>query len=767
MPSSLFMALSQSTPTGQSRDRFGNRELSRFLGTSAILLALSAISATAQQTATTTTVTIPTATPTIKPTAVSANQLLDEASAGALAAAIEDALGVSGVKVQIFNGKDGKKVAVLSGDLATNGDATAKIIERAQKMVPLIVDNVVSLLTPEQQTILPASAPDETEQVHRRAEVASLWTRTFAPTSVGSSPDAAKDKDTIPKPSDSDDTNRASRLANTLNKFHDAPAEAPYVEAQGSSLLFLKGPRENVVAIKRDLLKLDAAWPQVQLDIWTVQVSGDSKSIAKNAAAIREKFNRANQAMQMVKTLLGDAAQNPQYFDMTDDLLQETNRGMLKKIGFDPNCVRPLSLTEMLIFLGLQTAWVDGDGIPIKDCHAVRMKDCKNCHVVHSYKGLLSSWSHVPKESRERLARVYTIRKLQCQVAEALNTSPALLAALDNHFKNKDGKAEPRNLLPSLFAAYSSNPASDRAGIFQFAQAAKNFKDAKRPILDQEKDIANLRATAAASDRLIKAATDAFASDMQEMFLQPIFDGVSSQAIKTTSGVALTGKARLVVTSRLETGIRPEVASYVETTRPKPLDINTLKGFLGATPTATPAPMADSTAATPAVAGGIPALGGLLSQPQLLLLGAALNPPEPEITQVAPGISIDVRPTVLPDGGSARLQLDFTFGVKSTVQNEITMNDGRRKSVPADGIVSNKVKTDLNISAFELFNVSSFSIESSHPRSRYIPVIGSIPLLGELIKKPPKNKVTRHESIVLVNAVILPRVLDLTHFYGD
>ncbi len=617
--------------------------------------------------------------------------------------------------------------------------------------------------------------PDAQKEARARKEpVTALWTRTFAPTSVdtvqrrnlteaGTASAPSAPDSTAPNSKDSSNAKQSPSLVDNINKFYGAPEGKEYITEQGKSFFYIKGPRATVVAIKRDLLKLDAAWPQVQLDMWTVQISGNPKSIAKNSAEIREKFDRANQAMQLVKSMLGDAAQSPQYLDCSDNLLlddplydslgdplHDSKAGFLQKIGFNPDPLRPLSLTESLIFLGLQTAIVNHDGSLKKDEKGQP----------GYFKGQIANWSDYSAADKESVARIYTIKKLQRKVAAELNRTPALLTALNDRFKT-DGEAAPEKLLPNLLGAYSSNPASDRAGIFQFAEAAKNFNDATRPILEQEKDIARLRATAAASDRLIKAATDAFAFDMQEMFLKPIFDDVSKKSGSTTSGVALTGKARLVVTSRIQTGINPQMNSYVETTRPKPLDINALNNILGQSAGA------PSDAATPPAAGGVRALGGLLSQPQLLALGAALNPPEPEITQVAPGVAINILPTVLPDGGSARLQLDFDFGVQSKVINTFVKGDGQRQSVPIDGIVSNHVKTDLTISAFELFDVSSFSVESSYPRSRYLPIIGSIPLLGEIIKKPPKNKVTRHESLVLVNAIILPRVLDLTHFYGD
>ena len=140
--------------------------------------------------------------------------------------------------------------------------------------------------------------------------------------------------------------------------------------------------------------------------------------------------------------------------------------------------------------------------------------------------------------------------------------------------------------------------------------------------------------------------------------------------------------------------------------------------------------------------------------------------PQPVYSKIAPGISIDVRPTVLRDGASARLQMDANFGIDVT-QDTLGKNQNSRvlDSVPAPVIKSHRVQTDAAISALDLFEISSFSIEASHPRSRYLPVIGSIPVIGEILKRPPKNKTVDFESLILVNAVILPRAMDVARLY--
>jgi hypothetical protein len=125
-----------------------------------------------------------------------------------------------------------------------------------------------------------------------------------------------------------------------------------------------------------------------------------------------------------------------------------------------------------------------------------------------------------------------------------------------------------------------------------------------------------------------------------------------------------------------------------------------------------------------------------------------------------------VRPTVLPDGGSARLTIDARFGVNSTPLSTAARTDVWAQA-PPDGITSHNVKTDAVVSAFDLFDISSFSVATSHPQTPfYIPILGRLPILGPAFQIPRHNKEAHFESIVLVNTVILPRSLELHRFYG-
>src|SRR5262249_13587839 len=133
--------------------------------------------------------------------------------------------------------------------------------------------------------------------------------------------------------------------------------------------------------------------------------------------------------------------------------------------------------------------------------------------------------------------------------------------------------------------------------------------------------------------------------------------------------------------------------------------------------------------------------------------------------KLAPGIGIAVRPTVLPDGSAARLTIDARFGVASTVSNDA--KDVFVQGAPS-GISSHNVRTDAAINAFDLFDISSFDGQSVSPQAPFfVPILGRLPILGPAFQWPRHPKVTHHSSLILVNAVILPRSLNLLRLYGN
>ncbi|HEX4496093.1 MAG TPA: hypothetical protein VIE43_10545, partial [Thermoanaerobaculia bacterium] len=259
-------------------------------------------------------------------------------------------------------------------------------------------------------------------------------------------------------------------------------------------------------------------------------------------------------------------------------------------------------------------------------------------------------------------------------------------------------------------------------------------------------------------DRILKSVMDAFAADMNDLFFDPLLDRIQREGTggRKSDGVALVGRTRIVVTSGLEAGLAPEMASFVESGRPRPFGKELLDLAF---------PASRSGAGADDLTGSARALAGLSGAQALGLAALLSSDSEPAYTKVAPGIALSVRPTVLPDGGAARVTVDARFGVASTPLDQDRQDVWR--AAPPAGIAGDNVHTDAAVSAFDLFDISSFSVGVSHPRTPfYIPILGRLPVIGPAFQIPRRDQETLFESLILVNTVILPRSIELQRFYG-
>ena len=198
-------------------------------------------------------------------------------------------------------------------------------------------------------------------------------------------------------------------------------------------------------------------------------------------------------------------------------------------------------------------------------------------------------------------------------------------------------------------------------------------------------------------------------------------------------------------------GSTAPLASFVETTRPAPFGKDLLDLAFGN----------DTSTGTGRILAALP------QGKAALLAGALLSETPPTFSKVAPGIAVHVRPTVLPDGSAARLTIDARFGVTTA---DYDPKDQARTDVrmqpPPPGIASHHVSTDAAVSAFDLFDISSFTVDTAVPQAPFVvPLLGRLPILGRMFQFRRDNVTTRHESLILVNTAILPRSLALLSYY--
>jgi hypothetical protein len=469
--------------------------------------------------------------------------------------------------------------------------------------------------------------------------------------------------------------------------------------------LFISGSKETRLKVKRLLAKIDAPWPQVQMNMWAIQVSGKPEKIGPQLLMIKRDIALTQAAMVKAQLAL-NALLNKRSEGCTGECKDALDK--LCKVNFS-TFDDTLSLNEALILLALHNESHTMVEVFERYVSGIQQKLSIDLQSVwNGYQGVRCGPSAPPATALLRRMKVLYTQGAQDPVRKAVS---GLAEALINFNENKDDSDGPEELLRS----------------------------------------------SAVADRLLKGAIDAYAADMQEVFLDPLLDriqalngGCKGPVKWSDEGVALTGRTRIVVTSRLHSTLEPVVKSYANVSRPKPLGQDFLnKAF----------PNNKDGKAAP----GAPLLG--LEAFPALLLAAGLSEEKPVFNEVAPGVRISVRPTVISDGTSARLELDCSFGVTTKVLGNQEDVWGQTK---ADAVESHRISTDAAVSVFDLFDISSFSIDSSHPQAPfYVPVLGRLPIVGPAFQWPRDKKRVHHESIILVNTVILPRALDLARYYGN
>ena len=328
-----------------------------------------------------------------------------------------------------------------------------------------------------------------------------------------------------------------------------------------------------------------------------------------------------------------------------------------------------------------------------------------------------------------------------------------------------------------------------------------------------------LSSTSAATDLLLKEAMDALTGDLQELYFQPLLDWIREDVRGVTaggSGIDLVGTTSITVRDRTLVQTQGTADSYFKYTPIPHLTMESLTGAkmlangTPATPDTTTNRVATDVDGPVRMANGDPLLlkpsqqvatdaqgkalrngtkndgdpvvltipnmsqtkspsalastiFGALTPLQALGLQAVFSEDAvlPSFRKIAPGTSLAIRPFVLPDGGSARVQMSLT----STVDSDAP--DTTKRDVPFDVIAKQTVNTEATISAFDLETVASFGVQTTAlgDWAWRIPILDQIPLLGDVFHGPRRRETKRQDSIAIVNLTILPRSLDLVPYY--
>lgn len=257
----------------------------------------------------------------------------------------------------------------------------------------------------------------------------------------------------------------------------------------------------------------------------------------------------------------------------------------------------------------------------------------------------------------------------------------------------------------------------------------------------------DLRRRGIGADRLLESAMNAYSEDMKNAFTRPVLDWVGnivSAGDPGSAAINFSGKSYLVATSGLETLTLAQAhSSYAYTPAPDIKDLGTAMHN------------------TENNLSGVHAIGGLGFVPELLLTIAAAQPAT-QYTHVGPGIAMAVVPVVTPDAGSARLAMDVHVGIEANAP-------GDQSGTPAnlDFVRDQKLTTDVDVAAFDLFELSTFAAEhtSLGDVSWRIPILEGIPIFGPMFRGPRRIETHDQEATLFCNVTIIPRARDLVHNY--
>ena len=171
------------------------------------------------------------------------------------------------------------------------------------------------------------------------------------------------------------------------------------------------------------------------------------------------------------------------------------------------------------------------------------------------------------------------------------------------------------------------------------------------------------------------------------------------------------------------------------------------------------APSAVASALSAPVAEALPALlhaAGGMETGQLLALALAVSDQPRVWASMEEGAALIFTPQVLRGGSGAELTIDFT------------VTHGAPQATPSGGevppmsrVAKHQAQTTVYLQPLDLFSLSSFSLQTTTGRhTQPMPILGYLPLVGQLFRSPaPINRI-HHESLLVVYSTVLPTAND-------
>ncbi len=515
-----------------------------------------------------------------------------------------------------------------------------------------------------------------------------------------------------------------------------------------ASLIVLAGPRAQVGQLRRVIAAIDVPHPQVSLDLLAFQISGSTADLVAE---------RAQQAHNLVKTvgrlMRGYLHQLEECARASQAANQETVE-QLQNIA--PEESNPPTGTSSEAPLFSPKMFVVDVGTLLSSRPTVLITPSRRGRHPLSLTEILATVLMMPTTDehswRETVAKQLSdsfsqwLEYLAKHDPVALQTWHALLVAepdssasdLASLLEQKMQHQEEANLEDELTGLEALLPGRlldifDEAQYYEVAQEVIGGF-----LLDYKEQATNW--TALPPDRLSRRAADvdvvlqtaqrALSEHLREIFLRPLLNQLRAIASASgQSGLASNSTTSIIVTSGAEATVSGSARSYFDLTAPEP------------TPEQTPLGQSEIP-----VMPTIAAVQSLQQEPQVW---SSMNE----------GVALAFTPHVLPGGAAAELQIEVRIAHDDP---QIEIEGAGSAAAPLSRVAEHTAKTSVYLSPMDLFSLSSLMLRTTHPRPKEaVPILGQIPLFGQMFRFPRSPLIAHHESVLVVYSTILPTGLDL------
>jgi hypothetical protein len=532
-------------------------------------------------------------------------------------------------------------------------------------------------------------------------------------------------------------------------------------------LLLVFGPRSEVDMIERVVAAVDVAQPEVRLDIWAFQLSGgNARKVSERSREAREYIRVTARLMedwlkQLEAVALEELERNQALYDeMQEEREAETadhpadpleqiadaaaQGDVTKFTPFDmPGTgmlalpsrrgLHPLSVTEMLTVLLMANPGMLGDW---------------NDFVGRMVEERMADWGEDLFARDPKAARLW-LELLEAQ-EEPLRPGLADLVRVGLGRAELEGDATPAPVMPRRLLDTFRDPVYHRAArgaIVNLIRARQDGHDGAVALPPRD-----ARLLAADGRTVLHAAERALSDDIHELFLAPLLSKLHETAgAGTRTGRGVASNTSITVVSDELGLVQSRSVSYFDVSRPEwEFDVAPKEG--SGLQAAASDDFESGSAAAPASASQH--LNDLVDQ-----WGVNVKHNARVWEVLTDGSVLGFVPHVLPGGSTADIEIELLVGRNNP---RIYPPGGNPASTPLDSVAMHRTHTSVYVDSLDLFGLSSLSLTTSHPRPDYeVPVLGSMPIIGDMFTFDRGPQSVHHESIMLVYATILPTGSDL------